>query len=543
MAEAVSERVFTGLSAAKGLVIGTLVIEAAAHQGGRQAGSSPEERKALEDAIVLAGRELEALAAKAGDLGAEILEFQSALLEDEDFLALSFAKIEAGGPAHEAWATALDGEVAEYRAGDDDYFKARAEDLLDLKDRVLRSLFGTQTEAPAQMEKDTVLLAEDLTPSRFLELQGPSLRGAAILGGSPTGHVAILARAHGVPLVVGLNARLDSALHGAPAVLDAKAGKLIVAPGQDALAAAKDRLDALATDRRAWEDLIARPAVTGGGTAVQVSINLDDPALLDSLPPEHCDGIGLTRTEFLFSGGHLPGEDAQFGVYKRLLDWAAGRPVTIRTLDAGGDKPIPGVTPVGETNPFLGVRGLRLSLRHPEIFAVQLRALARAAALGPLKVMVPMVTVPDEMARVRVLLDRALADLAAAGIAHARPALGMMIEVPAAALNAGSFAADFFSIGSNDLVQYLTASARDNPAVASLADARNPAVLETIRRCVDAARAKGIEISLCGDMASDPDLLPLLLDCGLRSLSVAPAQLGPVKLAIHRQLGTGGRHG
>ncbi len=543
MADLAAERVFTGLSAADGLAIGNIVIERAAGHGSRQTGSPAEERTALDAAIVQAKREVDALAAKADDLGAEILEFQSALLEDEDLLDLAFERLSRGISAHDAWSAAIDGEVTEYRAGGDDYFKARAEDLLDLKARVLKSLFGDDAEAPPTAIEDAILLAEDLTPSRFLELGGARLRGAAVRGGSPTSHVAILARARGIPLVVGLDAVLDDALRGKHAVLDAKAGRLVIAPSDGTMAAAKGRLESIAADRRAWVALIDRPAVTSGGEAVQVLLNLDDPAILDTLSPAHSDGIGLTRTEFLFRGGHLPDEDTQFKVYRRLVAWAAGRPVTIRTLDAGGDKPIPGVTPSGESNPFLGIRGLRLSLRQPEIFAVQLRALARAAALGPLKVMMPMVTVPAEMAQVQRILDEVLAGLAKDGVDHARPALGMMIEVPAAALTAASFEVDFFSIGSNDLVQYLTASARDNAAVAPLADPRNPAVIETIRRCVAAARAKEIEISLCGDMASDPDLLPLLLDCGLRSVSVAPAQLGAAKLAIHRYRAEVGRDG
>jgi phosphotransferase system enzyme I (PtsI) len=204
----------------------------------------------------------------------------------------------------------------------------------------------------------------------------------------------------------------------------------------------------------------------------------------------------------------------------------------VRTLDAGGDKPISGLTPDGERNPFLGLRGLRLSLARPEVFRVQLRALARAAALGPLKVMAPMVSAPDELSKVRALLEEALEEVAAAGIAATGPALGMMVEVPAAALNIAAFDADFFSIGSNDLIQYVMAASRDEPAVASLYRARDPAVLELIRRVVVAGGEKGREVSLCGEMASDPALVPLLLDAGLRRLSVAPSALGPVKAAI-----------
>ncbi len=228
----------------------------------------------------------------------------------------------------------------------------------------------------------------------------------------------------------------------------------------------------------------------------------------------------------------MPDEETQLAAYRRILAWAEGRPVTVRTLDAGGDKPIRGVTADGETNPFLGVRGVRLSFTRPALFRTQLRALARAAAHGPLKVMVPMVTVPSEVERVRALLAEVIAGLAADGVAHAVPELGMMVEVPAAALTAGSFAVDFYSIGSNDLVQYATACARDNPALIALADPANPAILELIGRTVEAGRRRGVEVSLCGDMASEPAMVPLLLERGLRTLSVAPAQIGRVKLAI-----------
>jgi phosphoenolpyruvate-protein phosphotransferase (PTS system enzyme I) len=263
-----------------------------------------------------------------------------------------------------------------------------------------------------------------------------------------------------------------------------------------------------------------------------VLVNLDDPATLEKLDPSHCDGIGLVRTEFLFRGRELPDEERQFRAYADVLRWADGRPVIVRTLDAGGDKPIAGLTPESERNPFLGLRGLRLSLARPEVLRVQLRALARAAALWPLSVMAPMVTVPEEFSRFRALFEEVLEELAAGGIAAARPALGMMVEVPAAALNIAAFEADFVSIGSNDLIQYVMAASRDEPAVAGLYRPRDPIVLELIRRMVEMSAAQDREISLCGEMASDPELVPLLLDAGLRRLSVAPAALGVVKAAI-----------
>ena len=532
MAEATSERVIAGIPAAEGLVIGRIARDGGANLGGRRVGSSAQECEALLAAVAQAKEELAALVAGEDDLAAGILEFQLALLEDDDLLAPVFKDVQAGGSAHGAWDEALDKEIAEYRSGEDEYLSARAEDLTDLKDRVLRALAGKDDGNQPVLAEGAILVAEDLTPSRFLELDWQRLGGGAIRGGSKTSHVAILARARGIPLIVGLDAELDHLAPDAPAVLDAEAGRLILAPSDGTLAQVQTRILARAEGDAAAAEALGEDAVTADGERVRVLINVDDPTILEGLSPAHCDGIGLTRTEFLFEGNEPPDEAAQLAVYRKILAWAGGKPVTIRTLDAGGDKPIPGITLAAETNPFLGQRGLRLSLAHPEVFRVQLRALARAAAEGPLKVMLPMVTLPEEFNHARRLLDEVLAELATEGIAHGTPALGIMIEVPAAALTAGTFAADFYSIGSNDLVQYVMAAARDNPALAGLALADHPAVLELIRRSVEAAEARGVEVGLCGDLASDPALVPLLLDCGLRSLSVAPAQLGRVKLAL-----------
>jgi phosphotransferase system enzyme I (PtsI) len=265
---------------------------------------------------------------------------------------------------------------------------------------------------------------------------------------------------------------------------------------------------------------------------VQVLLNVTDVRELDELPPAACDGIGLVRSEFLFGGDRLPDEETQYRAYRRIVDWAQGRPATIRTLDAGGDKPIAGLGPAGEANPALGLRGVRLSLAYPEVLRVQLRALLRAAVHGPLRIMVPMVTVPAELERVRALLEDELAALTAAGVPVRRPPLGMMVEVPAAALTVELFDAAFFSIGSNDLAQYTTAAARDLGGLAELVRPLHPAVLELVGRVVARCSARGREVSLCGDAAADPALVGVLLACGLRALSVAPAALATTKAAV-----------
>jgi phosphotransferase system enzyme I (PtsI) len=267
-------------------------------------------------------------------------------------------------------------------------------------------------------------------------------------------------------------------------------------------------------------------------------INVTGLAELEGLDPAHVDGIGLMRTEFLFQGREkLPTEEEQYQIYKRMLEWAAGRPVTIRTLDAGGDKPIVGLTQPGDMNPFLGVRGVRLSLRHLDVFREQLRALARAAVAGNLKVMIPMVTVPEELDRCRTLLEQALEELRREGREAQLPPLGMMVEVPAAALTIEDFNAEFFSIGSNDLIQYVTAASRDEPQLADLARPSR-ALFSLIRHVVDHANRCGREVSLCGDLAGDPEQVAALLDQGLRIFSVTPGAVGPVKAAISRYSGS-----
>jgi len=267
---------------------------------------------------------------------------------------------------------------------------------------------------------------------------------------------------------------------------------------------------------------------------VRVMINVARPEELSTIDPEHVDGIGLVRTEFLFHGRErLPDEEEQYRVYSTIAKWAAGRPVTIRTLDAGGDKPISGLTREHESNPFLGVRGVRLSLRRPEILMIQLRALARAAVDGNVKVMVPMVTLPDELGQCRAMLAQAVRELLAEGVPAKPPPLGMMVEVPAAALSIEAFDADFYSIGSNDLLQYLMAASRDEPELSALASP-GPAFWRVAREMAQHGRGVQREVSLCGDLASDIRHVPDLLRCGLRTLSVAPAALAAVKAAVRR---------
>jgi phosphotransferase system enzyme I (PtsI) len=520
-----------GTPVSPGLARGRLVVLADENPlPPRERGSVAEESKGMHAAIASASAELAALTQRAGDADAQaILAFQVAMLDDPIVTKPAFAAIEAGVAAEQAWRTAMDLQIRKYHEADDLYFRARASDLRDMRDRVLRKLAGASTTAIAP---GSIVVASDLPPSRFLEIAWDG-GGVALTQGSPSSHVAMLARSRGVPMLIGIE-QADLRGH-TEALIDADNAILVVSPDGKLAVDFASRQQRAGIARAEAERYVDAPATTASGERVQLLINVADGSDLDRLDPACCDGIGLVRTELMLrNAADLADEEKQYQMYCRILRWADGRPVTLRTLDAGGDKPISGYTVDGEANPFLGIRGLRLSLLHPEVLTTQLRALARAAARGPLKVMVPMVTSPRELDRVRVLVDSAVAGLRKEGVDHAVPELGMMVEVPVAALAIELFEADFFSIGSNDLIQYLTASSRDSSDLSPLHDPLQPAVLRLIHEVVEHANVHRIPVSLCGDMASDVRCIPALLDAGLRSLSVAPASVARVKSAIAR---------
>ena len=277
----------------------------------------------------------------------------------------------------------------------------------------------------------------------------------------------------------------------------------------------------------------AKPAATRDAVPVKVMINIAHPDEIDAIDVGSCDGVGLMRSEFLFrQEGELPDEETQYRAYRKVLEWAAGKPVVIRTMDAGGDKPVPGLT-IDEANPFLGLRGVRLSLTRPDIFQVQLRALARAAVHGDLKIMLPMVSRPDELDLAVNMLNLCVDAMRGEGIACQRPQVGIMVEVPAVAISPERFSsAAFFSIGSNDLTQYVMAASRESDAVSHLHDVGEPAVLSLIERVCRFGRTVDIDVSLCGDAAGEPEHIGALLQAGLRTLSVAPTLIGRTKMAI-----------
>ena len=520
-----------GRPASPGLILGPLFrLDEGDAEDTAPADDPAAEHGKLDTALEQAASDLAELMADASDDGAEILAFQSAMLDDPALVEDARTAIDEGASALDAWRGALDEQIEGFRAADDEYFRARALDLEDLKTRVadlLSGRTGTGLDAPA----GAILCGADLTPSRFLTADWQKLKGIALARGSAQSHVAMLARARGVPMVVELGPIPET---DADAVLDARAGTLVMAPDAATRAAYATDREALDREVEAEAALLTQPAHLPSGERVACLLNIDAPEGVDAALLDASDGIGLWRTEFLFlDRPHPPSEDEQVATYKGLLDRLGGRPVIARTLDIGGDKPLSWANLPRETNPFLGLRGLRLCLERPELFKPQVRALLRAAPGRNLEVMLPMVSRAAELAEARAFFQACLEELEAEGVDAAMPPLGMMVETPASAVAIDTFDPAFVSIGSNDLVQYTMAASREATGrVAALADPLDPAVLRLVETVVRHGRATGLPVSLCGDMAADPRCADRLLAIGLRRLSVGPAALARLKRTV-----------
>src|SRR5579875_721624 len=519
--------VLKGISLVRGIAFGPIVrLDTQQLKGARAIESPSAEKAALERAIAQAIAELASLIERCEDEQARsILEFQVAFLEDETLTQPIFESIQRGQPAETAWQQGINREIADYQASEDPYFRDRADDLKDIRDRVLCKLFGCELPKPPL---EGIVVCKQMLPAQFISHSWGE-GGLVVQHASPTSHLTLLARARGVPVVAGIE--VDAIGEAASAVLDGYEGLLILDPDPSTQAYYEEKRG---HDRREAEQakpLLLKPAVTRDGEPVRVMVNLSHQTELHWIDRRSIDGVGLVRTELLFGAlGRVPSEEEQAKAYGEILCWSREKPVTIRLLDVGGDKSLGHASAESSTS-FLGVRGVRLLLRHPTVLRTQLRALARVRHMGKLRVMVPMVTLPEEMRQCRKYWEEAISEVKVDGEDTEMPPLGMMVEVPLAALSIEAFDADFFSIGSNDLLQYLAAASRDEPELNHLL-VPSPAALNVIARVVSAANSLNKPVSLCGDLGSEPSYVPLLLDCGLREFSVAPDAIGRVKQSI-----------
>ena len=503
------------------------------------AGTTDEERAALagaRDAVAGDLRDLRASAAeRAGAEAADILDAQLLLLADEDLLGAAEAAVAGGAPAARAWDDAVREAAAAYAALDDEYLRARATDLLDVGRRVVERLSGGAAEEGEAADEPGVLVADEVGAADAAALDPERVAGMATAAGGPTSHAAIIARALGIAAVAGLGPAILAVDAGTPLLLDADAGTVTVAPDAEALAAHEARRAEAERLAEAARARAGEPATTRDGRGIEVAANAGAPGDVERAVANGADGIGLFRTEFLFLGrAAAPTEEEQREAYAGAAALLGGRRLVLRTLDAGADKPLPYLGQPPEENPFLGVRGLRLSLARPELLVTQLRAALAAAAHAPVSIMFPMVSEPGELRRALALLDEARASLGDEGRGAGEVEVGAMVEVPAAALGAAGLAAqvDFLSIGTNDLVQYTMAAERGNAGVAGLSDPVHPAVLRLIAAVTDAAGRHACRVAVCGEAGSDPAALPLLVGLGVDALSVAPGRVPLVKEAV-----------
>ena len=453
---------------------------------------------------------------------------------DPGIVGPAFTLVATGVGAGEAILQATSEQADVLAAVNDDYFRERAADVRDVGRRVAAILSGE--ERPDLWHPDgtpAVLVAADLDPSAVATLRPELVAGIALAGGTPTGHAAIVARALGIPLVLGLGASLTGVavdVAGAAGAVDGSQGRLFIEPSAEDLTELEAVVAAVSAGSVSSRSVDAAPA------GVSVVANVASPLEAEAALRAGAEGIGLVRTELLFLGRSTPpsvGE--QRATYARILEVMDDRPVVFRTLDVGGDKPAEWQSATGEANPALGVRGLRLGLRRPDLLDDQFAALLEAAAGRELRVMLPMVSTREEVEAARTRLEVVRARLVGEGTAVAESVqLGVMIEVPSAAIMADALAeaADFFSIGTNDLVQYVLAADRTNPELADLASALQPAVLRLIDVVVRAAHRRGRHVAVCGEAAADPAVIPFLVGLGVTELSVGPGSVVAVRSLV-----------
>jgi phosphoenolpyruvate-protein phosphotransferase len=485
-------------------------------------------------AAATAARQLHEAAARADERGlreaADILRAQALMASDPTLEEEVRSRLHAGEPLTSALEHAVTGVVEALESAGSDYLAARAADVREIEGRIRMALAGYQPRDLETLAEPVVVVAESLTAADTAAMRPTQVLGFVTEGGGPTGHVAVIARALGIPAVVGVIGATSRIVHGGRLLVDGSSGEVVVDPDHGTTSAYAVRAVALASARRAAEEYRGRPA-RFGERPMTVSANVGSSDEVEAAAKERADGIGLFRTEFLFlDTDDPPTEEAQVEVYRHALA-AFHHPVVVRLFDIGGDKPARYLELPAEENPFLGVRGMRLYSMFEELAVTQARALLRAAPAGDLWVMAPMVATVGDVEAVRALFERARHSLEARGAMHGQVKLGIMIEVPAAALNATSFAArvDFFSIGTNDLTQYTLAVDRTSGPLAHYSDAADPAVLRLCALTAAAARRQGISASVCGEAASDLLLAPLFAAMGIDKLSVGPRAVNIIK--------------
>lgn len=499
--------------------------------------SQKEELKNFEESLQKTQRDIEAVKDKAqgrlSDDELAIFDAHLAVTNDPELHDQIKGLIESGQSASAAVQQVKDTFVSMFESMDDEYFRERAADIKDVTYRLMAHTLGVEIPDLSLINEEVVLVAHDLTPSDTAQLDRQFIKGFATEIGGRTSHSAIMARSLEIPAVVGINGLLESVEHGEMIILDAIEGHVMLKPTEEQIGLYKTKENEYAEYRESLKELKDAPSRTIDGHEVELSGNIGTPKDVDAVLENGGDGVGLYRTEFLYmDASSLPSEDEQFEAYKAVLEAMDNKLVVIRTLDIGGDKELSYLKFPDEMNPFLGYRAIRLCLDRPDIFRVQLRALLRASAYGKLAIMFPMVATVDEFKQAKELLLEEHNNLTNEGIDVSDDyQVGIMIEIPAAALNAENLAkeADFFSIGTNDLIQYTMAADRMNQQVSYLYQPYHPSILRLIKMAIDGAHSEGKWCGMCGEMAGETNAVPVLLGLGLDEFSMSATSILPAR--------------
>lgn len=531
----INEKRFKGIGVSEGYGIGKAVVmqELKLDYSGKSFTDAETESTRLDAAVEKFTAETKALiselSANAGEKNAEILQGHLAMLADPFMIGQMKDAISGGVIAEQAVDNVCTMFYQIFSAADDELTRQRATDVSDIKTGLLKILLGVEEIDIAKVEKGSILVACDFTPSMTSKINPKNVEGVIGEIGGVTSHSAIIARALGIPCILGVKDAASVIKTGDELIVDAVRGEIIVSPSADEKAEYSLLKEQEQNERLMLKEYINKPTVTKSGLKKAVYANIAKAEDVHNAVVNGAEGIGLFRTEFLYMDrNQAPCEEEQFEAYSSVAKAMGGREVIIRTLDVGGDKHIPYLEIEKEENPFMGLRAIRYCLKNTELFKVQLRALLRAACYGNIKIMLPLVCTEDEVIKAKSLLEECKAELSAEGKEYKKDIkLGIMVETPAAVLVAERLAAvsDFFSIGTNDLTGYTMAADRGNNEVSYLYNSNDPAVLKAIEITVKSAKRANIPVGMCGEAAADPKMIPRLIDWGLDEFSVSSSRI------------------